>query len=112
MEFYTHKGKVVEVYDGDTITIEVDLGFYTKVTEKFRLMYINAPEIRGEQKPQGLISKQWLVDKVLNKNIIVKTTKDRKEKYGRYLAEIFLLNDTISLNQQMINEGLAIPYMD
>jgi endonuclease YncB( thermonuclease family) len=45
---YTYKSKVTKVYDGDTITVEVDLGFSFKFTNSFRLLRINCPEVRGE----------------------------------------------------------------
>lgn len=105
MELYIYKGLVLGVYDGDTITVEVDLGFNVKITEKFRLLYINAPEMRGEEKTEGTISRDRLREKILGKEIIIKTAKDKKEKYGRYLAEIFLGEE--SINNWLIVEGLA-----
>ena len=110
MELYTYRAKVIKVYDGDTITVEVDLGFFVTLTEKIRLAYIDAPEIRGEERPGGLISKQWLVDKILDKWIIVKTDKDKKGKYGRFIGEIFIDGEDTSINEQMINEGMAERY--
>jgi endonuclease YncB( thermonuclease family) len=49
---YTYKSKVTKVYDGDTITVEVDLGFSNSQT--FRLLRINCPEVRGESREEGL----------------------------------------------------------
>ena len=105
MDLYTYKGLVLEVYDGDTITVEVDLGFNVKFKEKFRLLYINAPEMKGGDKSSGTISRDRLRDKILNKEVIIKTSKDKKEKYGRFLAEVFLGEE--SINNWLIVEGLA-----
>lgn len=107
---YVYKAKVIKVYDGDTITVEIDLGFTVNITEKIRLAHIDTPEIRGEERPDGLISKQWLVDKVLDKWIILKTNKDKKGKYGRYIGELFIEGEELSINEQLINEGLAERY--
>jgi micrococcal nuclease len=106
---YTYKAFVVKVYDGDTITVDIDLGFgvfYKK--QKIRLMGINAPELKGDERENGLIVRDWLREKILNKEVIIKTIKDKKGKYGRYLGYIFL--DNININEQMLNEGLVEPY--
>ncbi len=106
--------KIYKIYDGDTITVELDLGFGVHKKEKLRLANIDAPEIRGKSRPEGLKSKDWLVEQLLvSKNsdipLIIKTNKDRKGKYGRYIAEIFI-ND-ISINEKMITEGFATRYV-
>jgi micrococcal nuclease len=102
---YEYKGKVISIYDGDTLTAEVDLGFNINITEKFRLSGLNAPEVRGEERGSGLISRDKLRDKILGKEVIIKTFKDSTEKYGRYIAEIYL--ETENINEWLITEGLA-----
>jgi endonuclease YncB( thermonuclease family) len=44
------------------------------------------------------------------KNLIVKTEKDRQEKYGRYLATVFIDGDSVSLNDKLIKLGHAVMY--
>ena len=107
---YTYKALVIDVYDGDSITVELDLGFKIQFTAKIRLANIDTPEIRGEERPDGLISKEWVENKILNKWVIIKTNKDKTGKYGRYLGEIWLEGEEISINEQLINEGLAERY--
>jgi len=107
---YIYKANVIKVYDGDTITVIVDLGFKIKTTEKIRLSNIDTPEIRGSEREDGLVSKKWLLDKILGKDIILKTFRDKKGKYGRYIGEIYLEGEEISLNEQLINNGLAERY--
>lgn len=98
--------KVLKVYDGDTITVEVDLGFGVTKKEVFRLMYINTPEVRGVEREKGLISRDWLRKRLeTDKDIIVKSFKDSKGKYGRYLGEVFI--DNISINSELVSLGLA-----
>lgn len=108
-ELYEYKVKVISVYDGDTITAEVDLGFKINFTEKFRLARINTPEIRGEERPDGLISRDRLRELVLEKEAYIKTYKDKKGKYGRYLADLYIEVDgsLTCLNDLLVNEGLA-----
>jgi len=98
---YFYRGKVVSVYDGDTCRVDIDLGFgIWKKKETLRLSRINAPEVRGESAAAGKVSRDFLRDLILDKDVVVQTILDTKGKYGRYLAEIWLFND---LNQQWIN---------
>lgn len=106
---YAYKAEVTEVYDGDTITADVDLGFNTwRRDEKLRLFGIDAPEVRGEERPQGLISRDALRAKILGKDVIVCTIKDKTGKYGRYLAEIYL--DGTNINAWLVENNYAEPY--
>tara|TARA_B100000963_G_scaffold352165_1_gene364915 strand:- start:4209 stop:4535 length:327 start_codon:yes stop_codon:yes gene_type:complete len=102
---YEYRAKVVKVYDGDTITALIDLGFGVTFKEKIRLYGINTPEIRGKERPDGLISRDRLRDRILDKDVIIKTFKDKKGKYGRYIAEIYLEEENI--NEWLVSEGLA-----
>ena len=106
---YEQNAKIISIYDGDTVTAEVDLGFNVTITEKFRLVRINAPEVRGEEREDGLKSRDRLRELILNKNVIIKTLKDRKGKYGRYLAEIYIHEDdkTTNVNDWLVTENLA-----
>lgn len=109
---YTYKAKVLDIHDGDTITALVDLGFRVQVEIKVRFYGINTPEIIGTTKSSGLKSKQRVIDLISGKDIILKTHKDKQEKYGRWLADIFLTEEsTKSINQMLIDEGLAVPFM-
>ena len=90
MDLYYYKALVTKVYDGDTITVLIDLGLNTFRKESLRLEDLNAPELRGEEREAGLISRDALREKILNKEIFIKTKKDKTGKYGRYIATIFL----------------------
>lgn len=107
---YEYRAKIIKVYDGDTVTGMADLGFNVKIKVKLRLLGINTPEVRGEQKQQGLISKARVVELILDKDVIIKTQKDKTGKYGRWLAEIFLPDSDKSINTLLLEEGLAEPY--
>lgn len=111
MEFnlYTYKATIVDAYDGDTVTSVTDLGFDISFKMKLRLSDIDTPEIRGEERPQGLIVKDIVEKLVVGKQVHIQTEKDRTGKYGRYLATIFL-EDGTSLNAWLLEENLAVPY--
>ena len=103
---YTYKATIVSVYDGDTVTADIDLGFRVWIRdEKLRLSRINTPEVRGVQRPDGLISRDWLRDMILGKEVIIKTLKDKKGKYGRYIVEIYF--DGQNINDLLVENGLA-----
>lgn len=113
---YHYKAFCWEVTDGDTIKIDWDLGRRTKGDEIIRFSRINAIELNDDG---GKAAKQFVVDRVLNKKIIIKTELDRREltKYGgfnRFLAEIFYYNEEaggwVNLNDELLNEGLAVMY--
>lgn len=106
---YKYKAIVTDVYDGDTVTVIISLGFDISFKTKLRLYGIDTPEIRGEERPDGLVSRDWMREKVLNKEVIIQTYKDRTGKYGRYLATIFL--EDVNINLQLIEEGLAEEYL-
>ncbi|GAB4144603.1 MAG: hypothetical protein Fur0015_12390 [Ignavibacteriales bacterium] len=109
--FYIYKAKVISVYDGDTITVNIDLGFNTWLfNEKVRLNRINAPEVTGKSKSKGIQSRDFLRSQILGKDILIETLKDKKEKYGRYLGEIYLKNsngESLNINDLMVEKGFA-----
>lgn len=109
---YTYKATIIDVYDGDTATAIVDLGMRVSTTVKLRFNGIDAPELKGDEKSAGLASRDRVRDLILNKEVIIKTYKDKQEKYGRWLADIYLPDKAWSINQLLLEEGLAAPYLD
>ena len=109
-QLYHYKAKVTSVYDGDTITVDIDLGMNVVLTgQKIRLYGIDTPEVRGSEREDGLVSRDWLRDKILDKWVVIKTHKDSKGKYGRWLGTIFTEEAGIqtNINEQLVSEGLA-----
>lgn len=110
---YEYKAVVLNVIDGDTIDVELDLGFDTYRNERIRLAFINTPEIRTkdeEEKRKGLLAKTRVLNLILGKTITLKTIKDKTEKYGRYLG-IVILESGMSLNDILVNENLAVHFL-
>ena len=116
---YEYRAIVIKIYDGDTITVDIDLGFNIwKKKQSLRLGRIQAAEIRGEEREVGLkirdTLREWLP---LGSEVYVVTDKDNTGKYGRYLAEIYPYNEFIttpkesqSYNSRLLLEEGVEPY--
>ena len=108
---YEYRAFVRKVYDGDTITCDIDLGFNMIMrNQKLRLAGINTPEVRGESRPEGLKVRDIVRSRISNKWVTIKTHRDKKGKYGRWLAEIYEAGVEESLNQWLLKEGYAKEY--
>ena len=106
---YEYKATVIKVYDGDTLTVDFDLGFGIILKKQtIRLFGINTPEVRGTEKADGIISRDALRQRILGKQVMIKTSRDKKGKYGRWLGEVFVADENI--NQWLISEGYAKEY--
>ena len=109
---YTYKVKeVTRIVDGDTIDIIIDLGFSIYIKQRIRLAGIDAPETRTldlNEKQKGLDAKSWLEEQLKDQEIIIKTIKE--EKYGRMLGYLYTKNHSLTINERMILEGLAVKY--
>ena len=109
---YTYSVKVTRVVDGDTVDVDIDLGFgmsYRK--QRVRMMGIDTPESRTrnlDEKFYGKASKAHLVEKLKDQK--VKLVSHDKGKFGRILGELFIGDNPVSVNQQMIDEFHAVPY--
>jgi len=108
---YHYRAVVTAVHDGDTCTVDIDLGLCMWVRgEKVRLHRINAPELSGEGKPEGQAAREALRALVLGKAVVLQTFKDRREKYGRYLGELWLEQEgaaALNVNDALVQSGHA-----
>lgn len=106
---YQYNAVVERVVDGDTIHVTTDLGFDLQFTMTLRLYGINAPEKSGATKDAGLAAKDYLTTRLpVGTNVIIDTFKDKKEKFGRYLANV--TEGATLINKEMVNRGFAVPY--
>ena len=108
MEF---KAKVRRVVDGDTLDVEIDLGFNLTLNERIRLIGVDTPETRTRdpvEKANGLKSKSFVEDFVALRdgNVILKV--HGFGKFGRPLAVLFV--DGVNLNHKLVDLGYAAPY--
>jgi micrococcal nuclease len=107
---YHYRARVTAVYDGDTCTVDIDLGLGTWIKgEKIRLHRINAPELRGTDAAAGRAARDFLRNLVLDKDVLLQTIKDAREKYGRYLAEVWVeqANQPMNVNDTLVTAGHA-----
>jgi micrococcal nuclease len=110
---YQYKAKVERVVDGDTIDVVIDLGFKITTNQRIRFAGINTPETYNvkrdsEEYAKGLLSKQFVEQRLTDNNneIIIETDK-YTGKYGRYLGTIYLTDSAITLNDELVEKGLA-----
>tara|TARA_R110002124_G_scaffold159615_1_gene326850 strand:+ start:246 stop:686 length:441 start_codon:yes stop_codon:yes gene_type:complete len=114
---YEYKCKVVKVVDGDTVDVDIDLGFGVWLRkERVRIMGIDTPESRTRDKVEkafGLASKAKLKELLKNgailKTQVSKKGEDMKGKFGRILGD-FILEDDRKVTEVLIEEGHAVAY--
>lgn len=109
---YEYNCKIRRVVDGDTIDVDIDLGFDTwKCGERIRLFGVDCPECRSrdkEEKAAGLAAKDFVKRLLHDGGAYTLTTKE-KGKFGRYLG-VIMLSDRTSVNAALVSENLAVPY--
>ncbi len=109
---YRYKALVTRIYDGDTITLDIDLGLNVWLrNQSIRLYGVNTPEIRGAERPAGLESRLFVLSLMdVGSEVELVTIKDRTGKYGRWLG-IIKLPDGVILNSAIVENGYGEPYM-
>lgn len=103
---YEYSAQLIRVVDGDTVWLDVDLGFDVRRKDSFRLYGIDTPELPS---PEGVAARNRLLS-LLTGQITVETIKDRREKYGRYLARVYAGDPQVDVGQVLLEEGHARPY--
>jgi micrococcal nuclease len=110
---YEYHCKVRRVVDGDTVDVDIDLGFGVILSnQRVRLWGIDAPESRTRdlaEKQLGKDATKFLESK-LGETCILRTKLDKKGKFGRILGEFYTNSFEVSINEQMINAGHAKRY--
>jgi len=113
---YEYRCKLVKVIDGDTIDIDIDLGFGVWLTkQRIRMYGIDTPESRTrdlEEKKYGLNAKAFLTEMLDDSHLILKTHKDERGKFGRILGELWRTTSFAdkSVNNYMIDKHHAVAY--
>ena len=114
---YEYRCKVVKIIDGDTVDVDIDLGFGVWLhKERVRLYGIDTPESRTrdlEEKKYGLAAKDFLTGMLDDDQIILKTHKDKTGKFGRILGELWRTTNYAdqSINNYMIDKHHAVMYL-
>ena len=108
--------KLLNVVDGDTIDVDIDLGFDISLAKRVRMAGIDTPESRTTDKMEkalGLEAKEYLKKNIKDATTIIIKTElpDSSEKYGRILGWVYVDGATKSINEKMIEDGYAWGYM-
>lgn len=103
---YTYNAKIVRWVDGDTVDLRVDCGFYMRLEDRFRLYGIDTPE-RGQSGYKEATARARELAPV-DTVVIIKTYKPERDKYGRWLADVYV--GETNINQMLVAEGLAKEY--
>ena len=112
---YHYRCRLRTPIDGDTVELEVELGFHARLTVRVRLDGIDTPELRGKtiderrmaQDALALVAR-WCQTRA--DRIILRTVRDRRDKFGRLLATLIDQDTGETLQQALIKAKLAVPY--
>jgi endonuclease YncB( thermonuclease family) len=107
-----------EVYDGDTYTMLVDLGFHTYTTIRVRLNGVDTPEVDAKDpavKMAGIAARDAIRSLLLDKPCVIHTQKDTQSS-NRWVADVYLVDPALPLNpldvaEYLLTSGLAAPYV-
>ena len=108
---YEYNCKVKRVVDGDTVDVVIDLGFDIHFATRVRLYGMDTPESRTrnkDEKVRGYMSKDFLEEWMEKDDVIIRTRRDKKGKFGRVLGEMIVRGENV--NKLMIKECLAVEY--
>ena len=125
---YWYRATYIRNFDGDTVDVLLDMGFFHDWQLRLRLYGINTPELRKETMEAGRAARDWLKSLLQGREFYVKTYRDEADKYGgRWLGEIYvpvtyitphdprtavfdLKGELTNINQLMVRAGFAKPY--
>lgn len=110
---YTYRCKLIKVVDGDTVDVDIDLGFGVWLRkQRIRLYGIDTPESRTSdpiEKIYGNAAKEFLIKWTNSGDLSIKTHKDAKGKFGRILGEIWY-GEEHNINEKLVEENHAVRY--
>ena len=114
MEPFCYNANVVRIVDGDTIRLDIDLGFDIILkNQSVRLYRVDTPECRTrdlKEKAAGLLAKDIVQDLIaIGERVFIRTKLDTKGKFGRLLGTI-ITTDNININEHLIDNNYAVEY--
>jgi micrococcal nuclease len=105
---YEYKAKITRVVDADTVDVSVDLGFDISIHQRVRLLGINAAEKNTDLGKEAIDYVKSILP--VGKEIFLRSEKDKREKFGRYLAKIIIIETEECLNEILIEKNYAVEY--
>ncbi len=114
MEPILYNATVVRIVDGDTIRLDIDLGFDIVLkNQSVRLYKVDTPECRTrdlKEKAAGLLAKEVVQNLIaVGERVFIRTKLDTKGKFGRLLGTI-ITTDNININEHLVNNNYAVEY--
>lgn len=117
---YEYQATVHRIVDADTLDLNVDLGMGVFTRQRIRLARVDAWEVRGEEREKGMAAKVRVAELLAGTEdgpmkVIIRTKKDKRGKYGRYIAEVIIparqedgiLVPEVNLSDKLVAEGHA-----
>lgn len=108
---FFYRAKVVDAYDGDTIKVDIDLGFSMSLRSlKVRLSGIDTAEMKSKDpdlKKKAIEARDWLRTQILGKDVYLESAG--QDKYGRWLGKIYT-KEGVCCNEELVKLGLATSY--
>jgi micrococcal nuclease len=109
--YYYRVVNVVSVFDADTLTAEISVGFHMTARIPCRLAKINAPELTEPERESGLTARDYLRERlrgalIEERGVILWSHK--RDKYGRWLITLFV--DGVNINDELMERGYAVAY--
>jgi len=109
---YRYRAEASRVVDGDTIDAVIDLGFHIKITERLRFEGLNAPQIHGvphtsPEFKKGIEARTYVERRLAQNGNQMVVETGRRGRWRRWVATIYLADSQKSLNEELIEKGLA-----
>jgi len=106
---YIRKAKILRVIDGDTIDLDVDLGYRRHTIERVELNRINAPELKGDDRSKGLEAKAF-IESLLPVGTEVTIQSYKTKSFGKWLVELYYIGENgeqLNLSDTLVEKGYA-----
>jgi len=110
-DYCYRKITITKIYDGDTITVDINLGLNININNvHIRLYGINTAEIKGTEKENGEAARDLLISYLKDREIVIYTINDKKDKYGRLLGILIDKLTNENYNYKMLQNNNTKPY--
>lgn len=109
---YRYSAKLIRVIDGDTVVLEIDLGFRCRIHDQHvRLLGLDTPELHGPDALKGIAAQMFTTTWFRSSaTVYIESYRDQEQdSFGRILARVFREGDPVSLNDALLVAGKAIP---
>ena len=107
---YVYAARCVQVIDGDTLDLDIDLGFHVTIRQRVRLRGIDTPEMWGKDRDRAIDARTEVTICTAGIDLLIRTERDKADKYGRLLADIWVDGLATSLSDHLVGRGLARRY--